>query len=119
VDFGKRILLSLALSWVCSVTLGLLFALVVGDFSPGTLLLPAVAPVTLLGSTIVAIAVSPLAAWSLRTGIRNLWRYVPILWLVLAAYIVLAVPRAGHYGQYGLLVLAALGLVILGIIPPK
>jgi len=101
------------------VTLGFLFAVVVTDFSPRDLLLPGVVPVALLGSTIIAIAITPLAVWSVRTGTKNLWRYAPVLWLVLAAYIVFAIPRAGHFGQYGLLLLAALGLVILGLIPPE
>jgi hypothetical protein len=40
-----------------------------------------------------------------------LWFYEPILWIALAAYVVLVIPKAGHYGQYGLLFLAVLGLV--------
>jgi Na+/melibiose symporter-like transporter len=100
------------------VTLGLLFAVVVSeDHSLRSLMLPGIVPAALIGSTIVAIAITPVAIWSVRTGARNLWFYGPILWIALAAYVVFAIPRAGHYGQYGLLFVAVIGLVILGFIP--
>jgi hypothetical protein len=37
----------------------------------------------------------------------------------LQAYIVFAIQRIGHYGPYGLLLLAALGLVALGFLPER
>lgn len=119
MNMWTRILVAAALSWFYSVTLGLLFAIAAGNYSLGTLLLPGVVPVALLGSTVVSGLMTPLAFWTLRTGARNLWLYGPVLWIALAAYIVFAMPRAGHYGQYGLLFLAVLGLVVLGFIPAK
>ncbi len=108
------------MSWAYSVTLGLLFAIVLSEnHSPRDLLLPGVVPATLIGSTIVAIAITPVAIWSVRTGTRNLWLYGPILWIALAAYIVFVFPKVGYYGQYGLLCLAVLGLVLLGFIPAR
>jgi hypothetical protein len=120
MSLWNRILTAALMSWGYSVTLGLLFAVVVSEgHSPRDLLLPGVVPATLIGSTIVAIAITPVAIWSVRTGTRNLWLYGPILWITLAAYVVFAIPRAGHYGQYGLLFLVALGLVVLGLIPAR
>ncbi len=120
MNVWNRILIAAVMSWSYSVTLGLLFAIAVsGNYSPRTLLLPGVVPVALTGSTVVAIAITPVAIWSVRTGARNLWFYGPILWIGLAAYIVLAIPKAGHYGPYGLLCLAVLGLVVLGFIPSR
>jgi hypothetical protein len=108
------------MSWPYSATLGLLFAVAASDdHSLRTLLLPAVVPVALIGSTIVAIGITPVAFWSVRTRARNLWFYGPILWIALAAYVVFAIPKAGHYGQYGLLFLAFLGLVALEFIPAR
>lgn len=108
------------MSWTFSVSLGLLFAVVLSeDHSVRSLALPGVVPVALIGSTVVAIAMTPLAIWSVRTGARNLWVYGPILWIALAAYVVFAIPNAGHYGQYGLLFLAVLGLVTLGFVPAR
>lgn len=116
----NRILLAAVVSWAYSVTLGLLFAIVLSEnHSPRDLLLPGVVPATLIGSTIVAIAITPVAIWAVRTGARNLWFYGPILWIALAAYVVFAIPKAGHYGQYGLLFLAVLGSVALGFIPAR
>jgi len=120
MSLRNRIAVAAVMSWVYSVTLGLLFAVVVSeDHSLRTLTLPGVVPVALTGSTIVAIAITPVATWSVRTGARNLWLYGPILWIALAAYVVFAIPKAGHYGQYGLLLLAVLGLVALGFIPGR
>jgi hypothetical protein len=116
----NRILLAAALTWAYSTTLALLFAVAASEnYSPRTLLLPGVVPVALIGSTIVSILVTPVAVWATRTGRRNLWLYGPILWVGLAAYIVFAIPRIGHYGPYGLLLLAALGLVALGFLPER
>jgi hypothetical protein len=120
MSLWNRILLATVMSWAYSVTLGLLFAVAVsGNYSLRTLVLPGVVPVVLAGSTVVAIAITPLAMWSARRGARNLWFYGPILWIALAAYVVFAIPKAGHYGPYGLLFLAALGLVALGFIPAR
>jgi hypothetical protein len=120
MNLWNRILWAAALSWAYSVTLGLLFAVAVSeDHSLRTLVLPGVVPVALTSSTLVAIAITPIAIWSVRTGARNLRLYGPILWIALAAYVVFAIPKVGHYGQYGLLALAVLGLIGLGFIPAR
>ena len=120
MNLWNKILLAAVMSWAYSVTLGLLSAVAASEnHSLRTLLLPAVVPVALIGSTIVAIAITPVAFWSVRTGARNLWFYGPILWIALAAYIVFVFPKVGYYGQYGLLCLAVLGLVALGFIPAR
>jgi len=118
MSWFNRLLLGTTMSWVGSATLGLLFAACAsGRFSLNTLRLPAVAQVALIGSTIVSIIIAPLAVWSLRAGARNLCIYGPILWIILAAYVVLVIPRTGPFGLHGLFFLAILGLVILGSIP--
>lgn len=107
------------MSWVYSVTLGLLFAACAsGHFSLNTLRLPAVVPIALLVSTVVSIAIAPIAIWSVRAGARNLRTYAPVLWLALAAFDVFVVPRTGAYGPYGLLLLSVIGVGVLGFIPP-
>ena len=114
----NRILLGAAISWGYAVTLGLLFAACAsGSFSLSTLRLPSVVPVALIWSKVLAIAVTPIAAWSVKTGTRNLCIYGPVFWLVLAAYIVVGIHKTGVYGPYGLLCLSVFGLVILGFIP--
>src|SRR5579863_1207793 len=118
---AKRILLAAAISWGYSATLGMLFATrASGSFSLSTLRLPGVIPVAPIGSTVVAIGITPIAAWSVRTGVRNLCIYGPILWVLLAAYLVLVVPEIGAFsGELGLLILSIVGLVSLGFIPPS
>jgi hypothetical protein len=69
MNLWNRILVAAIRSWACSVTLGLIFAIVLSEnHSPRDLLLPGVVPATLIGSTIVAIAMTPVAIWSVRTG---------------------------------------------------
>jgi hypothetical protein len=114
----NRVLLAAGLSWIYSVTLGLLFAACTsGRFSFSTLKLPGVVPVALISSTIIALVMTPIAAWSLRTGTRNLRLYGPILWIVLAAWLLLVVPWNAAYGESSVLILGLVGLVIMGFIP--
>ena len=113
----SRILLAATISWGYSATLGLLFAAASGSFSFSTLRLPGVVPVALITSTVIAMVMTPVAAWSVRTGTRNLFLYGPILWIVLAAWLVAVVPRNPAYGEYSVLILALVGLVFLGFIP--
>ncbi|MGC2187708.1 MAG: hypothetical protein WA607_04715 [Candidatus Sulfotelmatobacter sp.] len=114
----KRILLAATMSWVYAVTLGLLFAACAsGRFSFSTLGLPGVVPVALIASTVAAIAMTPIATWSVRTGARNLRIYGSILWIVLAGWVVAAVRWNPAYGLYGVLILGLVGLVFLGFIP--
>ena len=120
IDMLKRVLLGAAISWIYSVTLGLVFALrAFGRPSFSTLMLPGVVPVVLITSTIVALAMTPIAAWSVRTGTRNLCLYGPILWIVLAAWLVAVVPRSPADGEYSVMILALVGLVFLGFIPAR
>jgi hypothetical protein len=114
----KKVLLATCLSWSFASTLGLMHAACVsGHFSLSTLQLPGVLPVALLGSALAAILVTPMAVWSLRTGARNLCIYGPILWAILAIYVLLISPRSAGYGLYGVLLLAIIGLLVLGLIP--
>jgi hypothetical protein len=114
----KRILLAATMSWVYSVTLGLLFAACAsGRFSFSTLRLPGVVPVALTTSTVAAMVITPIAVWSVRTGAKNLSIYGPILWIVLAGWVVVVVPWNPAYGYYSVLILGLVGLVFLGFIP--
>jgi hypothetical protein len=116
----KRVLLAAGMSWIYSATLGLLFAACAsGRLSFSTLRLPGVVPVALITSTIIALALTPIAAWSVRTGTRNLCLYGPILWIVLAVWLVTVVPRNAAFGESSVLVLALVGLVFLGFIPAR
>ena len=100
------------------MTLGLLFAArASGHFSLDTLRLPGVVSVALIVSTFASILLLPIALWSVRTGVKNLYVYAPILWTALVIYEVVAVPTIGRYGLYSLFVLAIIGSAVLGFIP--
>lgn len=115
----KRVLLGAAISWTGSVTLGLLFGAcaLFARWSFSALRMPGVVPVALIYSTAVSIVITPIVAWSLRTGVRNLRIYLPILWIALVIYDVTVTPRNGAYSLYGLLLLSLVGLIVLGLIP--
>jgi hypothetical protein len=118
----RRLAVAAAWSWAFSITLGLLFASCAArpelPCSIATLRLPAVVPVALFYSTCAALLVTPLSAWTVRTGTRNLVVYGPVLWLILAAYLVLILPMAPGTG-WALITLVLIGLLILGFIPRK
>ena len=123
----KRVLLAAAMSWSFSVTLGLLFAVCVGSSdmrhsghsSLDVLRLPAVVPVALMTSPAISIPITPVAIWSVRTGVKNLLIYTPILWIALATYIftVVEIWKNAAYGLYGVAFLGSVGAAILGFIP--
>lgn len=81
------------------------------------LLLPETSFIAITVSTAISILLIPFAAWSIRTGSKNLRIYAPLLWVLLVIYVVVIVPRSGNHGLYGLLFFAVAGLVILGFIP--
>jgi hypothetical protein len=111
----KHYFLSLGFSLFCSVSLGLLFASCAsGKISFDTLTLPAVVPVVFIISSVLAILISPLTAWAFRH-----MHFIPagiLIWLALAFYLWLVAPRDGGLGLCGVIILAILGLVSLGII---
>ena len=116
----NRILLAAAMSWGFSVTLGVLFAArASGRFKLSTLGLPGVVPVALVAGTAAAVVMTPIVVWALRTGVKNLCVYAPILWTAMAAYIVVVIPSVGAHGLYGLFFLGAAGTALLGFIPPS
>jgi hypothetical protein len=116
----NRVLRGAAISWIYSVTLELLFAACAsGRFSWNTLRLPGVVPVALIGSTGAALLMTPIAAWSVRTGMKNSCIYGPVLWVALAAYMVVIMPRIGAHDPYGVFVLGVGGAIVLGLIPVR
>jgi hypothetical protein len=59
-----------------------------------------VVPVALMTSTAISILITPIAVWSVRTGVKNLLIYTPILWIALATYIftVVEIWKNAAYG---------------------
>lgn len=114
----KKLLLGAVLSWVYAASFALWFAVCRSDsWSFQILRLPGVVPVALVGASWCAIVMSPLAAWALRTGTANLWRYGPLLWLIVALYIAAYGARGGIQGFLGIVLLSVIGLCALGMIP--
>ena len=113
-----RILLAAGTSWMYSVTLGLLYAACAsGHFDLRTLWLPGVIPVAMLFSTVVAIGITPIAVWSLRTGKKNLYIYGPILWIILATLELGVVPITRALKPHEVALIGVIGLVGLGFVP--
>ncbi len=113
----NRILLGIGFSWVFSFTLGLTF--VFCAFGKDALTLPAVFRMALSVSTLISLLFAPLAIWAAKTGARNLFIYGPILWLILAAHIVIGVKHRLALTQASLFILSVVGLVVLGLIPRR
>lgn len=116
----RKLLLGLLIAWLVSVALGLLFAASsAGRFSLESLSLPEVVPIALLGSSVVALVVTPVVVWALVRNERNLYRYGPLLFVIMAAYDVLVIPRAGRVAPLGLLALGIAGLIIIALLPSR
>jgi len=80
-------------------------------------------PIALGVSLWGAILISPLAFWTFRTGKRNLVVYGSVLWVLLALFIIFGLPSflptPGGNRLVGVFLLGVLGLVVIGLIPPK
>lgn len=116
----KRLALALTISWCCSVSLGLLFAVCAsGHYWREALIAPGVAYVAVFASTAISVVITPVAAWSVRTGARNLIVYAPMIWIVLAVYEVVVIPIYPTLVLFGAPIFAVAGIVTLGFIPAK
>lgn len=118
----RRILVAAALSWSFSSTLGVLYATgLFGKFALSSLRLPGVIQLSILFSSVISVVILPFAVWSLRAGLRNMLICTPLLWLSLATYIVVVIPRGANlfvgFYPYGLFALAIGGLILIGFLP--
>lgn len=119
MQIWSRIILAALVSWLFSVSLALLFTIsMTGRFEPMALRIPGAISIAVYISTAIATGMTPIAVWAGRTGGRNLRHFAPLLWIVLAMYIVVGIPRSGSLAIYCLVPLAVVGLLIIGLIPP-
>ncbi|MEY4528532.1 MAG: hypothetical protein RL768_2251 [Nitrospirota bacterium] len=113
----SRILIAAFLAWFSATSLALLFAAgTSGDLSIHALLLPGVIPVTVMTSTAVAVFMTPLVYWSLKSNSRNLAFYGWGLLLFLAAYIGWTTPNNAQLSLYGSLAIGVVGVVAIGLV---
>ncbi len=124
------LLIAFAISWFFAFTLGCVFTggpLVAIterkfdlDILKGSVLMMVLPPIGLFVSTLCALFITPLAAWALRTGRKNIVLFGPLLWLFLASFIVWSeYIDNGYLAFLGTLFLSAVGLGLIGLIPPK
>lgn len=112
----RRILVAACVAWFSATFLAVLFATgTPGDLSIHTLLLPGVMPVAVMCSTMIAVFMTPLVYWDLRSNNRNLGFYGWGLFLFLAAYIGLITPTDAQLSLYGSLALGFVGVVAIGL----
>lgn len=111
----NHVLKAASIAWCSAVSLGLLFSVYTGGrLDLGTLRLPGVVPVAVLGSSAVAALVTPLVYWTLRARSEHLmWNCLGLFGL-LAIYIILITPRSPALGLYGSILLGVVGLLIIG-----
>jgi hypothetical protein len=117
VEVLRQVLLGAVLSWIMSVTLGMVFA--VSSLGKGAFFSPAALSMTVGISSLIALVGSPLAAWAARAGGRNLLVYGSVLWGVLAAHIIVGVKHWLPLSQESLLALAVAGTVAIGFVPRR
>lgn len=115
-EVGRWLLLAACVDWLFSVSLGIVYVIATFGLrniaaAPGILLF------ALVDSSMLSVLFLPPAIWAARVGLRSLAITAPILWLILAVYIVFVGPHTGRLGFVSLFVLAALGCVALGNLP--
>lgn len=111
----RRVFVAACVSWFSATPLALLFAAgTSGDLSIHALLLPGVIPVAVMLSTLIAVFMTPLVYWSLKSNSRNLALYGWGLLLFLAAYIGWMTPTNAQLSLYGSLAIGVVGVVAIG-----
>jgi hypothetical protein len=104
-----------SMTWLYSVTLGILFAIHGdGKFHFDLLLIPAAYDAPVVFSSLLALIVLPFAFWSIGNGVRRHLIFGPILWIAIAVF-ECAAPAV--YNLVGAVLLAVLGLVALRVVP--
>jgi hypothetical protein len=126
------LLKAFAISWCFAVSLGCVLVLGLWasegnfeDWKPlmicqSIAMIMFVPPIGLMVSTFAAVLATPFAAIALRTGFRNLIFYGSFLWVFLACYLFMAPSfRNDGLAISGGILLAVVGLLYIGQIPPK
>jgi hypothetical protein len=111
IPLGKRILISFGISWLASVSLGIIYgARVAGTVSRADLWVMGVIQIATIVSTVIAILLTPLTAWALQSYASIKWIFC--LWLLLIIWIFVAFAAS----LYGLIIDGALLLSIGGLV---
>jgi hypothetical protein len=121
----RNILTVAGITWFYSVLLGLFFAgCLSGSLSMRSIVenlrLPGVVPIAVLGSTFVAVFLTPLVIWAFRRNLnlKDLMSYGGGLFFLLLIYIAIVVPTTNNriLILYGPVLLAIIGILVIGFI---
>jgi hypothetical protein len=113
----KHIAKCTAISWVGAATLGLIYgARVAGSVNVEKLWYMGIISISLIGSTIMALLITPLTVWAFRPG--GSMKLVVPLWIILVAYVLVVTPASGQLLLWmtTLFFLSAAGLVCIRLL---
>jgi hypothetical protein len=109
IPIGKRILLSFGISWLAAVSLGIIYgARVVGRISIADLWVMGVIQIATIVSSVIALVLTPLIAWILRSYAVIKW--IAVLWLLMVLWILAIIGLS----QNGALALDSAVLLTVG-----
>jgi hypothetical protein len=112
IPLGRRIFISFVISWFASVSLGIIYgARVVNRASFADLWVMGVVQVAAIISSVIALLLTPLVAWGLRS--YSVIKWFLLLWLLMVAWVVtiIAVTHNGAFVLDGALLLTIGGLI--------
>jgi len=100
IPLAKRILVSFGISWLAAVSLGIIYGVrVVGRISIADLWIMGVIPIATIISSVIAVFLTPLIAWILRSYAVIKW--IAVLWLLMVLW-VLAIIGLSQNGPLAL-----------------
>ncbi|MGA2603394.1 MAG: hypothetical protein ABSG14_04125 [Verrucomicrobiia bacterium] len=114
IPTAKRIALALGISWLASVSLGLVYgARVVGTVSVPQLWVMGVIQVATIISTVIGIFLTPLIAWVLRS--YGVIKWIVLLWLLSVIWVltIFTLTHSGGIALEGALLLTLVGLIVI------
>jgi hypothetical protein len=91
IPLGKRVFLSFGIAWLAAVSLGNIYgARAVGRVNPSDLWIMGVIQIATTFSSIIAVFLTPLIAWVLRSYAAIKW--ILLLWLIAVIWVLVMAP---------------------------
>ena len=117
IPLGKRIFLSFVISWLAALSLGIVYgARVIGTVDLAKLWVMTVIQVAAIISSVIAVFLTPLIVWGLRS--YGVIKWILLLWLLMIAWVLMifALTHSGGLVLIGGLLLSVGGLVSIRFI---
>jgi hypothetical protein len=112
----RKLLIAGVISWCVSVSLGLLFVRIATGMPVRDWGWSGYLYIAIIICSVVAVLFTPLVMWAADNYAKKSIIYGVALYVLLAIQIVFVTPNVGRFGLYGPVLLAVMGLIVIGVL---